>query len=111
MNIASSGPNIIPEKKNEPNQIAPSFLVLLLLALGALSGCGPRPLTAASAHGVVYETPQAIPDFTLTSENGPVGSQSWRGRLVVISFGYTYCPDVCPTILAADKQTIEKLGD
>jgi protein SCO1/2 len=35
-------------------------------------------------------------DFTLTSSQGPVSLADFRGQVVVIFFGYTHCPDVCP---------------
>lgn len=40
-------------------------------------------------------------DFTLASADGPVALQVLRGKVVLVYFGYTYCPDVCPTALAA----------
>lgn len=39
-------------------------------------------------------------DFTLQSAKGPVSLQDYRGKVVVLYFGYTLCPDVCPTTLA-----------
>ena len=36
-------------------------------------------------------------DFTLQSAAGPVSLADYRGKLVLVYFGYTYCPDVCPT--------------
>lgn len=39
-------------------------------------------------------------DFTLNSATGPVSLESLRGKVVVLYFGYTMCPDVCPTSLA-----------
>jgi len=39
-------------------------------------------------------------DFTLHSANGPVRLVDLRGRVVLIYFGYTSCPDICPTNLA-----------
>lgn len=40
-------------------------------------------------------------DFSLQSAGGPVTLQDFRGKLVLVYFGYTYCPDICPTSLAA----------
>ncbi len=40
-------------------------------------------------------------DFTLTSAQGPVATQSFRGRVVLVFFGYLGCPDVCPKALGA----------
>ena len=39
-------------------------------------------------------------DFTLTSVNGPVSLHDFKGKLVLLYFGYTYCPDICPTNLS-----------
>ncbi|QBZ83605.1 Thiol-disulfide oxidoreductase ResA [Hydrogenovibrio crunogenus] len=38
-------------------------------------------------------------DFTLTSASGPVSLSDYKGKLVLIYFGYTFCPDICPTNL------------
>ena len=39
-------------------------------------------------------------EFTLTSPNGPLSLSDLRGKVVLMFFGYTSCPDVCPTTLA-----------
>ena len=39
-------------------------------------------------------------DFTLNGLNGPVALQDYRDSVVVMMFGFTYCPDICPTGLA-----------
>jgi len=38
-------------------------------------------------------------DFTLTSVKGPVSLHDFKGKLILLYFGYTYCPDICPTNL------------
>lgn len=38
-------------------------------------------------------------DFTLMSSSGPVSLSDYKGKLVLIYFGYTFCPDICPTNL------------
>jgi len=51
------------------------------------------------------------PDFTLSDQNGRQFTLShYRGRPVVLFFGYTHCPDVCPTILANLKRARDVLG-
>jgi protein SCO1/2 len=49
--------------------------------------------------------------FTLRDENGVVQHDTdFRGKLMLVYFGYTYCPDACPTTLAMMSQTLVKLG-
>ena len=59
----------------------------------------PLPMAAAPAGG----------DFTLQSAGGPVALQNFRGKLVLVYFGYTYCPDICPTALAATAEGLKLL--
>lgn len=48
-------------------------------------------------------------DFTLQAADGPVSLKDYRGKLLLIYFGYTYCPDVCPTALAATAEGLKLL--
>jgi len=50
-----------------------------------------------------------VGDFTLQSAAGPVSLKDYRGKVVLIYFGYTYCPDICPTSLAATAQGLALL--
>ena len=47
--------------------------------------------------------------FTLQSASGPVSLKDYRGKLVLVYFGYTYCPDICPTSLAATAEGLKQL--
>ena len=74
------------------------IMVLLLIVL--LAGCGK---TASPGHfhasDVTGKYTQA--DFHLTDHNGkPRSLADFQGKVVVMFFGYTHCPDVCPTTLA-----------
>ena len=61
------------------------------------------------ASDVTGEYAQA--DFHLTDHNGkPRSLSDFRGKVVVLFFGYTHCPDVCPTTLAGLAQTLRLLG-
>lgn len=52
-------------------------------------------------HGMVLQASDPAPDFTLTAHTGAPGSLSdYRGKYVILYFGYTFCPDVCPLTLA-----------
>jgi protein SCO1 len=59
----------------------------------------PLPVAAAPAGG----------DFTLQSASGPVALQDFRGKVTLVYFGYTYCPDICPTALAATAAGLKLL--
>lgn len=48
-------------------------------------------------------------DFVLQSANGPVDSKALRGKVLLVYFGYTNCPDVCPASLAAGGQALNAL--
>ncbi len=50
-------------------------------------------------------------DFTLTSAQGPVSLSDYRGKAVMLFFGYTLCPDVCPTDLARMSAVFDQLSD
>ncbi|MBL8382039.1 MAG: SCO family protein [Burkholderiales bacterium] len=50
-------------------------------------------------------------DFALTDHTGrKVSLADYRGRVVTVFFGFTQCPDVCPTALAEMREVVEKLG-
>ena len=69
------------------------------------------PAAPALQNAVLYPAPRAIPEFHLTQANGqPLDRASWSGHWNVVYFGYTNCPDVCPTALAVFKQTWKDLG-
>jgi len=86
--------------------------IFSLLAIGAaaLTLVFTKP---ASFHGTSYGEPYPIaPQVELTKLNGDTFRLSdQQGKIVLLFFGYTSCPDVCPTTLAELKQVIDKLGD
>jgi protein SCO1/2 len=51
-------------------------------------------------RGEVFR-PKMGGDFTLQSAEGPVSLEQFRGKIVLIYFGYTFCPDACPTSLSS----------
>jgi protein SCO1 len=62
-------------------------------------------------HGYLLREEKA-PDFTLTNQYGTHTSLSqFRGRVVLLYFGYTHCPDACPMTLSLLKESMEKLGN
>jgi protein SCO1/2 len=72
--------------------------VIVLLGLAGCDGGKPTPprYTATDITGIDYAR-----DFSLTDHNGrPRTLGDFRGKLVAVFFGYTHCPDVCPTTLS-----------
>lgn len=63
-----------------------------------------------AAHWVSQEAPTGG-DFTLTSSKGSVSLHDFQGKLVLIYFGYTFCPDICPTNLGNLSMAYQQLSD
>ena len=62
-------------------------------------------------QGVLIDPPAQAPDFSLVDQHGnPFTLSEQRGSLVLIFFGYTHCPDVCPVTLSEFKQIKSRLG-
>lgn len=63
-------------------------------------------------QGVLIDPPASAPDFSLLDQNGNLFKLSeQRGKIVLIFFGYTNCPDVCPITLSEFKQIKARLGE
>ena len=50
-------------------------------------------------------------DFTLQSVDGPLSLEDFRGKVVLLYFGYTSCPDICPTSLTLMRIALSQLND
>jgi protein SCO1/2 len=81
-----------------------------------LFGCGPaltaeQPSAAQMMDDLMYGRGSVGGPFTLTDQAGkPRSDTEFRGKLMIVYFGYTYCPDVCPTDLMAITQALDALG-
>ncbi len=96
--------------------IARRHVIVGLLALG-LAGSAVM-LTRAEygdrrGRGRVSADPTALGGpFSLVDHTGrPVTDQDYRGKFMLVFFGYTMCPDICPTTLLDITTVMEKLGD
>lgn len=77
----------------------------LLLAVAACQPAGPK-FRSTDITGADYGR-----GFALTDHTGrPRTLADFRGRLVVLTFGFTHCPDICPTILADLAGVMKGLG-
>lgn len=82
-------------------------MLLLLLAFGVflagsyalLYSFKPKSNQTPTTQNLLNAKPQGG-NFTLNSAKGPVSLADFNDKLVFIYFGYTYCPDICPTNLA-----------
>jgi len=87
-----------------------SFLRLLGAALLALSCVGCAPPQPGFKNTDVTGA-DCCKDFRLTDHHGKVRTLAdFRGRAVVMFFGYTQCPDVCPTTMLEMKAVLQQLG-
>ena len=83
--------------------------LILIIGLGVI---GYQQISAGPIYkGQVVEPPQAAPAFTLQSADGPVSLADFSGKTVLIYFGYSFCPDVCPTTLGDLKKVYTQLGE
>ena len=97
------------------------FLTLLLSTLFVTSGCldGLVQQDDNDFWGEDCEkTPDLIciagpaPDFELVDQfNNPVNMSQFKGKVVVITFVYTYCPEICPAVTYQMSKLSEELGD
>lgn len=84
-----------------------TMLVLLAVLLVGLTGC-----QHYQYHGMLLDSPTMAPDVTLPSSTGEeVSLSDFRGKLVLLYFGYTFCPDVCPTTLNTVNKALEMMGN
>src|SRR5215211_8663075 len=84
-----------------------AFLLIGIVAAGVFLFGKP-----ASFRGTTYAEPYPVaPEIELTRANGTrLRLSETRGKVVALFFGYTSCPDICPTTMAELKQALEKLG-
>lgn len=62
-------------------------------------------------HGTVMQSPEPVSDFTLANHDGQqVRLSDFYGKVVLLYFGYTFCPDVCPTTMAELSTALKKLS-
>lgn len=88
------------------------FILGLFLGLALVILWGIPRLKPYSFHGTLLQSPSEARDFTMTSHTGhPVSLSDFRGKLVLLYFGYTFCPDVCPATLAEVAGAMDIMGE
>ncbi|MYM34147.1 redoxin domain-containing protein [Duganella sp. FT94W] len=88
-------------------------LALALIAVSLLAACGEKK---AEAPKLTFQSTDLTGatfarDFALTDHHGkPRTMADFKGKVVVMFFGYTQCPDVCPTTMAEMSEVMKQLG-
>jgi protein SCO1/2 len=90
-------------------------IAILAFALGAYLARDMLPAERTLpelARGTVFREPRPLPDVALTDQDGNrLDSEAMRSHWTLVFFGFTQCPDVCPTTLATLAQARRKLSD
>jgi protein SCO1/2 len=93
------------------------FLMIVPLAAALAFAAGVTIWRLEDSHaqsGNVTQRPAPVDfggPFSLTDQFGQHRTdQDFRGKFMLVYFGYTYCPDICPTTLAAEAEALDKLG-
>ena len=83
------------------------FWSTIIFSLVLLAGCDSRPqFKSTDITGADYGKSLELTDHT----GRPRKLEDFRGKAVVVSFGFTHCPDVCPTTLADLSAAVKSLG-
>lgn len=70
------------------------------------------PAVAREMKAGVFDPPRQAPDFTLpATDGGELTMREYRGKVVVLGFGFTTCPEVCPVTLATLAAARRQLGE
>lgn len=85
------------------------LLSILVIILGLTAGY--YFFRQPALHGTIIQSPEPSFDFTLTGIDGDVSLSDFRGKYVLIYFGYIFCPDICPATLANVGQALRSMSD
>ena len=95
------------------------FLRIAILAIVAFAGglliaravFPPRPAVPPTERATVLSESKPLPALDLVDQDGrPLGADFFKGHWTIVFFGYTSCPDVCPTTLATLAQVTKGLA-
>jgi protein SCO1/2 len=95
---------------NRPIALIPYIFLAAFVAGGALWRLGDLSAQKGVESVSTGETVTVGGPFALTDQNGMLRTEKdFRGRYMLVFFGYTYCPDVCPTTLAVMADALERM--
>src|SRR5262245_7222201 len=93
-----------------PHVLLPALVLATVLAAAGLWRLGDLR-AQRGVQTISVEKVQLGGPFTLTDQNGAKRSDSeFRGKYMLVFFGYTFCPDVCPTTLSVMAAALDKMG-
>ena len=94
-----------------PSIVLPLLVVVLLAAVLAWMLWGWQPASDGEPVHRQLDLAEAPTggDFELAGKDGPVALADFRGKVVLLYFGYTWCPDICPTNLAIIAYALKQL--
>lgn len=95
-------------KKPSPKQLLLIALALVVLVVAGF-GLHQWQLRQRALETLPVNTRMGG-DFLLSSTAGKLDSKTLRGKVVLLNFGFTSCPDVCPLVLARLRQVLRELG-
>jgi protein SCO1 len=91
-----------------PTSFIKMMTLFALLAFSIAACAAPKP----AFHSEVVDPPVAAAEISMTDHNGQAFKLSAEhGKVVLVAFGFTNCPDECPLTMAHIKQALETLGD
>ena len=89
--------------------------ISVILGLLVASVVIPRPMTAEEMQQVGlyrFDQPREISEFSMVDHFGnEVGLSAFRGKWTLVFFGFTTCPDICPTTLGVLSEAVQDLSD
>ncbi len=90
-----------------------ALVIAATIGIAAVGWFGVLPrLRPHSFHGAIIQSSTAAPAVDLLAHTGErVELSQYEGKVIVLYFGYTYCPDVCPTTLNRVDDALDLLGD
>ncbi|MEM0955591.1 MAG: SCO family protein [Pseudomonadota bacterium] len=120
--MSASSPASSPAITTARQQRNIRFTVIGLLSVIAVIVGGfvyqikkPRVLSQAEMRNngaIMFETPRALPEFSLQNHRGqPVSAATFQGQWTLVFFGFTHCPDICPTTMAFLSRLLDELED
>lgn len=108
---------------NEKSRLRLTFVILALFMIVLVAGFVHRMMQPVvfskekmeTYGGVFFDKPRIFRDPVLIDQNGkPVTKQMFQGKWTLVFFGFTYCPDICPTtlgMLSKFYSELQKTGD